>query len=137
MGRINWWRVVLSGLITGVAWTVTSSVVTVLAGRDFASAVPDNRLAAPNVGFVTFLFCVNLAEGIWMMWLYAMTRPRYSSRLKAALMMGMAWWIISSLIDATWGSFGFVPAKALLGPMVASLPAILLAVLVGAWMYKE
>ena len=114
-----------------------SSVVTVLAGQDFAAAVPDQRLSAPSGGLVAFLLILNLVEGTWAMWLYAAIRPRYGAGPKTAAVAGFSWWVISSLIDATWGSFGFVPARALLGPMAASLPAILVAALVGAWLYKE
>jgi hypothetical protein len=46
-----------------------SSIVTVLAGHEFVAAVPGNKLSAPNAGFVAFLLAVNLAEGIWAMWL--------------------------------------------------------------------
>lgn len=137
MGRINWWRVLLSGQVAGVVWTLLSAVVTVVVGSDFAAAVPGNRLAAPSGGLVTFLFVVNLVEGTWSMWLYAAIRPRYGPGPKTALAAGFSWWVISSLIDATWGAFGFVPARALVGPMAASLPAIILATLAGAWLYKE
>ena len=99
--------------------------------------MPGNRLAAPNGGLIMFLFVVNLAEGVWAMWLYAAIRPRYGPGPKTAVIAGLAWWVISSLIDATWGSLGFVPKEALLGPMAASLPAIILAALAGAWLYKE
>ncbi len=137
MQRINWARVLLCGLVAGLVWTVLSSVVTVLAGQSFSAAVPGNRLAAPGAGLILFLLVVNLVEGVWTMWLYAAIRPRYGAGPRTALISGSSWWVISSLIDATWGSFGFVPARALLGPMAASLPAILLSALAGAWCYRE
>jgi hypothetical protein len=137
VGRIRLGRVLLSGLAAGLIWTILSSVVTLVVGRDFAAAVPGNRLSAPSRGFVTLLFAVNLVEGVWVMWLYAAIRPRYGAGPKTALVAGVAWWVISSLIDITWGSFGFVPTRALLGPMAASLPAILMAALAGAWLYRE
>jgi hypothetical protein len=137
MGRINWGRVFLCGLLAGVVWTALSSVITVLVGHDFAAAVPGNRLAAPGVGLVAFLFIVNLVEGAWAMWLYAAIRPRYGAGLKTAVVVGISWWVISSLVDATWGSFGFVPVSALWPAMAASLPAIIVAAVVGAWLYKE
>ncbi len=137
MTRINSLRVFLCGLVAGVVWTLLSSVVTVLVGRGFATAVPGNRLSAPTAGFVAFLFAINIAEGIWAMWLYAAIRPRYGAGLQTAAMAGFAWWVISSLVDATWGSFGFVSANALLGPMLGSLPAIIVAALAGAWFYRE
>jgi hypothetical protein len=137
MRGINWLRVFVCGLVAGVAWTMLSSVVTVLVGHEFAALVPGNRLSAPSAGLVAFLVAVNLAEGIWAMWLYAAIRPRYGGGLKTAAVAGAAWWVVSSLIDATWGSFGFVSAHALAGPMLGSLPAIIVSALAGAWLYKE
>jgi hypothetical protein len=137
MKRINWWRVLACGAVAGVVWTVLSSAVTILVGHDFTAAVSGNRLVAPSSGLVTFLFLVNLLEGIWAMWLYAAIRPRYGAGPNTAMVVGIAWWVISSLIDATWGSFGFVPVAALWPAMAASLPAIMVAALAGAWLYKE
>ena len=113
------------GSVAGVVWTVLSTVVTILVGHDFAAAVPGNRLAAPSGGLVTFLFLVNLLEGIWAMWLYAAIRPRYGAGPKTAVAAGISWWVISSLIDATRGSFGFVPVQAHWPAVAASLPAIM------------
>ena len=135
--RINWRRVFPCGLVAGVVWTVLSSVVTFFTGQEFSAAVPGNRLAAPSGGLIVFLFVVNLVEGVWAMWLYAAIRPRFGAGPKTAVITGVSWWVISSLIDVTWGSFGFVPARALLGPIAASLPAIILAALAGAWRYSE
>jgi hypothetical protein len=90
MRGTNWPRVFVCGLVAGVVWTVLSSVVTVLAGHEFAATVPGNRLAAPDAGFVAFLLVVNLAEGIWAMWLYAAIRPRYGDGVKTAAVAG-AW----------------------------------------------
>lgn len=137
MERINWRRVLVCGLVAGLVWTLLSSVVTVLVGSDFAAAVPGNRLSAPRGGFVALLLIVNLLEGTWAMWLYAAIRSHYGPGPKTAAVAGFSWWVISSLIDATWGSFGFVPARALLGPMAASLPAIIVATVAGASVYKE
>jgi hypothetical protein len=49
MGRINWGRVLLCGLVAGVVWTVLGSVVTVLVGREFAAAVPGGGCLHPNL----------------------------------------------------------------------------------------
>jgi hypothetical protein len=137
MGRINWGRVLLCGVVTGVVWTVLTSISSWFVAADFAAAVPGNRLFAPTGGMVAFLFVVNLVEGTWAMWLYAAIRPRYGAGPKTAALVGLSWWIVSSLFDVTWGSFRFVPVKALLGPMAVSLPELIVAALVGAWLYKE
>ena len=136
-GRVNWACVLPCGLLAGLVWTVLSSFVTALTGQAFSAALPDNRLAAPRASLVAFLLAVNLAEGIWSMWLYAAIRPRFGAGPRTAIIAGCAWWAISMLIDLTWGSFGLVPMATLAGPILASLPAILLAALAGAWRYSE
>jgi hypothetical protein len=137
MEKINWRRVVLCGIVAGVAWTVLSSLITALVSREFVAAVPGGRLSAPSGSLIAFLFLVNLVMGIWAIWLYAAIRPRYGPGPKTAVVTGFSWWVISSLVDATWGSFGFVAPGAVLAPMVVSLPAIILAAVVGAWLYRE
>ncbi len=56
---------------------------------------------------------------------------------KTAAVAGFAWWVVSTLADATWGSFRLVPIKALPPLSAVSLPEMIVAVLVGAWLYKE
>jgi hypothetical protein len=137
MGRMNWGRVLRCGLVAGLVWTVLGSLLTAFVGHDFAAAVPGGRLSAPGIGLVAFLFTVNLAMGIWAMWLYAAIRPRYGAGPMTAAVAGVSWWVISSLADATWGSFGFVPVKALLPLSAGSLPALIVSAVAGAWLYKE
>ena len=137
MGRINWLRVVVCGIVTGVVWTALSAISTWYVGTDFNAAVPGNKILAPSTALATFLLTVNLASGVWAMWLYAAIRPRYGAGAKTAAVAGFAWWVVTTLADATWGSFGLVPVKALLPLSAVSLPEMILAVLVSAWLYKE
>ena len=137
MGKVNWGRVVFCGIVAGLVWTVLTSITTPFVARDFMAAVPGGRLSAPSGGLVAFLFILNLVMGIWAMWLYAAIRPRYGPGPRTAVVTGVSWWVISSLIDATWASFRFVAPRAVLGPMTVSLPEIIIAALVGAWLYRE
>jgi hypothetical protein len=137
MGKINWGRVVLSGIVAGLTWTVLSSVITAYLSKEFAATVPGGRISTPSASLVAFLFILNIVMGLWAMWLYASIRPRYGPGPMTAVLTGFSWWIITSLVDATWGSFGFVNAGALIGPMAASLPAIIIAAVLGAWLYRE
>ena len=137
MGKINWTRVFLCGLIGGVVWTITSAISTWFVGADFNAAVQGNKIMAPSAGLAAFLFAVNLGGGIWAMWLYAAIRPRYGAGAKTAALAGLSWWVVSTLADSTWGSFQLVPIKALLPLSAVSLPEMVVAVLAGAWLYKE
>jgi hypothetical protein len=128
---------VLCGVVTGVVWTILSAISTWYVGADFNSAIPGNKIFAPSAGLATFLLTVNLAGGIWAMWLYAAIRPRYGAGAKTAAIAGFSWWVVSTLADATWGSFKLVPLKALVQLSAVSLPEMIVAVLVGAWLYRE
>src|ERR1051326_971855 len=135
MGKINWSRVLLCGLVAGIVWQLLSAVLLALVGSDFLDAVQSGRLYAPRGGL--FFFSVDLAMGIWAMWLYAAIRPRYGAGPKTAAVAGFSWWVVSTLADATWGSFKLVPLKALVQLSAVSLPEMIVAVLVGAWLYRE
>jgi len=103
LGRINWTRLIICGLVAGIVWTVTSALSTWFVGADFNAAVPGNKIFAPSAGLAAFLLAVNLAGGIWAIWLYASIRPCYGAGAKTAAIAGMSWWIVSTLADATWG----------------------------------
>jgi hypothetical membrane protein len=122
-------------LVSGVVWHLLSAIVLVLIGRDFLEAVQGGRLHAQSSGL--FFFAIDLAMGIWAMWFYAVIRERYRSEPEAAAVVGFAWWFMKSLQSAKWVGLGFVPIKVTLVPLVATLPLPMLAVLVGAWLYRS
>jgi len=136
MGGIRWSRVLLCGLLAGVVWVILGSIVTALLGRDFA-ALPHNSLGAPTPGFIVLNIALDLLEGISILWIYAAIRPRYGAGAKTAIIAACAWWLIVSLGDATWCSFGFFPAIAVVPLIIGTLPAVVLATLVGARFYRE
>lgn len=137
MGRINWPRVLLCGLVTGGVWTLLSVVLLAVVGQDFMSALRRFGHDSPRGG-VPFTLIANLAAGIWAMWLYAAIRSRYGPGLKTAAVAGCAWWFIQSLQSAKWVTLVGVPSNVGLYPLAgATLPAMVLAVVVGAWMYQE
>ena len=136
MGKVNWQRVLGGGLLAGIVWIILGSIVTALLGRDFA-ALPHNQLGRPTPGFILLNAILDLLEGISIVWLYAAIRPRYGAGPKTALIASLAWWFIVTLGDATWCSFGFFPPHTVIPLMVGTLPALIVATLAGARLYKE
>jgi len=136
MSKINWSRVLGCGLLAGIVWIILGAVATALLGRDFA-ALPNNHLARPTPGFVAFNVVLDLLEGVSILWLYAGIRPRYGAGAKTAVIAAFAWWFIVTLGDATWCSFGFFPPSTVIPLMVGTLPALIIATLVGARFYRE
>jgi hypothetical protein len=136
MSKLSWPRVLGSGIIAGLVWIILGSIVTALGGRSFA-ALPANRLGHPTPGFLLFNIAIDLLEGITIMWLYAAIRPRYGTGTKTALIAAFAWWMIVTLGDATWCSFGLFPAQTVVPIIVGTLPAVIVATLVGATVYRK
>lgn len=136
MSKVNWSRVLGCGLVAGIVWILLGSVVTALLGRDFA-ALPNNHLGKPTPGFILLNVVLDLMEGISMVWLYALLSPLYGLGARTAVIAAFAWWLIVSLGDATWCSFGLFPPRTVIPLMIGTLPALVLATLAGARFYKE
>ena len=134
--KINWPRVLACGLLAGLIWIVLGATVTAAVGRDFA-ALPNNRLGSPTPAFLGLNVLVDLAEGISILWLYAAIRPMYAPGAKTAALAAFAWWVIVSLGDVTWCSFGFFPPRTVVPLILGTLPALVIATLVGAKLYKD
>jgi len=136
MAKINWSRVFLCGLLAGIVWIILGAMVTAVLGRDFA-ALPNNHLGAPTPGFALFNIGIDLLEGISILWLYAAVRPLHGPGMKTAIIAAFAWWFIVSLGDATWCSFGLFPPRTVIPLMIGTLPALIVATIVGAKFYKD
>lgn len=137
MGKINWTRALLGGLIAGVIWTVLNILINLLASKLLVSAMSSMRSAPPSIPIIALTIGVNLVMGTWAMWLYAAIRPRYGAGAKTAVTAGFAWWVISSCGDAIWGSGGFVPPSIVLYWVILALPIVIIATLAGASLYRE
>ncbi len=137
MGKINWGRVFLCGILTGGVWYLLSLLVFMFAlGKtDFAAAVQK----AGHPAFPALPFILHLVGGIWTMWLYAAIRPRFGPGPKTAALAGLALWVVGTLDDALWVSLRLTSLSCgtLVAPVAASLPVIIVAAIAGAWLYKE
>jgi len=131
-----WVRVVLCGFVAGVAWNLVSLVSLSLFAPDFVASV-QRSAPHPSMGG-EFFFAIDLAMGIWAVWLYSAIAPPYGARPITVAIAGVAWWILKTLQSAKWAGLGFVelgPEVLLLG--VATLAAAVLASGVGAWLYRK
>lgn len=134
--KLHWIRVLLCGLVTGVLWYLLSAISLALVGRDFVEAVLGTREGRAG----TWLFVgVDLAMGVWATWLYVVIRPHYGAGAKTAVIAGFAWWFIKTLQSAKWAGLGFVPlpANSLIGPLLGTLVAAVVATVTGAWLYER
>ena len=144
MGKINWGRVVLGGLLAGIVMGVFNAVQIPMFAEAWNTALEALGVGgeSPMQNWTTATFLVagtaiQFGEGIFGVWLYAAIRPRYGPGPMTATIAGFAVWLILSvglislvmLTNLTVGS-----VVALHGPYVVMW---IVATNAGAWVYKE
>lgn len=142
MGRINWGRVFLGGLLAGVVINVgeflfhavifkdqVAEMMRAL-GKDPATVMTGNAVVIWNIlGFLA---------GIAAVWLYAAIRPRYTAGAKTALIAGIAVWFFARFLGALAEmNMGLSSQRMIMTGLVWGLVEIVIATIAGAWLYKE
>jgi hypothetical protein len=140
MGKINGTRVLLGGLLAGVIFNVLYYGAAFLyLGKRWSAAL--EALGHPicmsglNIAIgIVFDFVL----GIFAVWLYALIRPRCGAGAKTALFAGMAFWVLTGLLPTImWGSLKLFSARLLTIDSLSYLVMVIVATLLGAWVYKE
>jgi hypothetical protein len=140
MGKTNWSRVFLGGLLAGVVLIVLGFAAwAIYLERLWSPAMEAlGHPANMSAGGYAFSIIFSLVIGILAVWLYSAIRPRYGAGAKTAVIAGIAFWILSSLIAAiSLGSMGLFKASLLVIDSLTGLVISVVATLVGAWVYKE
>jgi hypothetical protein len=141
MGKINWARVLLGGLIAGIVGNVLQFAVWVpLVGRSLSATL--QTLGHPmqeTVGATVLMVVLGFLMGILLIWLYAAIRPRYGAGPGTAALAGVVAGLMMGVFpDIAWGLFlRMIPARVWVADAVFSLVAIVIATVLGAWIYKE
>jgi hypothetical protein len=140
MGKINWQRVILGGLVAGVIINVVEWVVNgVMLAGDWTSVMKDlNRSGAFSSKQIAAVNLWGFLTGMTMIWLYAAIRPRYGAGPKTAACAGAAMWFMTYALG---GAFPVIAHIFPLGlstlTLLIGLVELIVAGLAGAWLYKE
>lgn len=138
MGKINWGRVFLGGLLAGLIINVFeigwSGVVLASQWRAAMMAL-NHPLPAPAI----WIFALEaLGMGIAAVWLYAAIRPRSGAGPKTAVVAGLGYWVMGYALPAVGiGQTGLFPVRLLAVTHLGGLVEIIAATLAGAALYKE
>ena len=138
MGKINWARVILGGLVAGLIINIFEFILHgVIIAQDMAaatSALGKQVGGAQLCMFLTWGFLV----GIFAVWLYAALRPRYGPGPKTALCAGSAVWGLGYLLaSVTSIALNLFPLRIMIIGLAVGLVEVLVATLVGARLYRE
>ena len=138
MRRINGKRIVLGGIVAAVTVNVGEGLLGLLLKRDYEAAIralgirmePDLATLLP----IAWSFVV----GILAIWLYAAIRPRYGPGPRTAVRAGLALWVFSTVtFSVAMASLRIFPARLMAMATAWSLVEIIVAVVVGASLYRE
>jgi len=140
MGKINWGRVVLGGLLAGVVLNIVDFVffgVMMKQEVDAAMQALGKRPGAMD-SLVPLFVVVDFVSGIGLLWVYAAIRPRFGAGAKTAVIAGVAVWFFIGLLHAiSEGPMGLFPQKMYTVGTVVALVQYAVAGAVGAYVYKE
>lgn len=138
MGKINWGRVFLGGLLAGVVINVFEYVtngVILAAQWDAAMKALGRRMPMSAIAvFVVLGFLLGIAA----VWMYAAARPRYGAGPGTAALTGFGCWVLAYALPTLgqWPMHLFPHRLMAIGTLVG-LVEIVLASIAGAWLYKE
>ncbi len=135
MGKINWGRVVVGGLLAGLVLNVLDFLVNgVWLSNDWNAAMQALGKGQMDAALIKWFVIYDFLVGIFMVWLYAAIRPRYGAGAKTAVYAGVATWLLIAFFHAIAGIF---PQRLFVITTLAALVCVPLAAVVGAWQYKE
>ena len=138
MAKVNFPRVILGGLIAGIVVNVSEFLLhQVVMKEQDAEMMKAIGKAMPQGGNVILVWILwGFAWGIVAVWLYAAIRPRYGAGPGTAARAGLAAWFFCCLLSmVAMSNMGLFPLSPF--ELFWNLVQDLLAVIVGAWAYRE
>jgi hypothetical protein len=141
MGQINMGRLVIGGIVAAVVLFVIGFIVQgVILGGEWAAWQQAGHMpyALSHAGMMVIWIIVSLVNGLTGLWIYAGIRPRFGAGPKTALLAGFMLWLAGGLAHALGGfALGNLPQGIIIIGGIGALIADLLAILAGAYFYKE
>ena len=139
MGKINYGKVVLGGVLGGVVYDAISFVIhQQLLMKAFQSMVDAGLCQAPTPEKMPIMLAVGVWIGIVLAWFYAAVRPRFGGSAKTALRVGFAGWLLAvvpmTIMNMVWMKF---PHEVCMTTMAGELVQYMAATLVAGWVYTE
>lgn len=140
MGKINWGRVVLGGLLAGVVLNIVDYVFFgVIMRQDLAAAMQALGKSPTAMDSLVPLFvALDFVYGIGLLWVYAAIRPRFGPGAKTAIIAGVTVWFFIGLLHAiSEAPMGLFPQKMYTVGTIVALVQYAVAGAVGASIYQE
>ena len=139
MGKINWSRVVLGGLLAGVVLNVVDWVLYgIVLSKDYAAAMQALGKQGSMDNLIPWFVFLDFVTGIALVWVYAAIRPRFGASAKTGAIAGLAVWFFIAFLHALGEApMQLFPQRLYVIGVVVALFQLPIATAVGAYLYKE
>ncbi len=139
MGKINWSRVVLGGLLAGVVLNVVDWLMYgVWLKQDLAAAMQAIGKPASMDNLIPWFVFLDFVSGIGLLWVYAAIRPRFGPGVGTAVIAGVAVWFFIGLLHALGEApMQLMPQRLYTLTTCVALIQLPVATVVGAYLYTE
>jgi len=137
MGEINLRRVVLSGVLAGVALNVIDFV---LYGHVFTTTfpIPAGTTGLFGIGLLRWFIMLDIVWGIALVYVYAAIRPRFGPGPRTAVIAGLLVWVFAGLLHALGEApMRLEPPKLYVIGTLTGLVEWPLVTVIGARFYRE
>ena len=139
MGKINFTRVLLGGLLAGLVINIGEFILNELILKDtWTEFMKESGMEEQGAGVMAFYLTYGFVLGIVMVWIYAAIRPRFGAVVMTGIISGLITWILLWVLG--FGSMivmDLLPRNAIIISVVWGLFEAPLAAVAGAWVYKE
>jgi hypothetical protein len=139
MGRINYGRVILGGIVGGIVGGLLDWFFQgVLLGQLWTDAMKSiNRPNAYSGAFLFYLFLVACLYGILVVLTYAAIRPRFGAGVRTAVYAGLLWSFDGFLTNMMNAVTGIYSTRLMLYSALFGMVEVVVGAIVGAALYKE
>ena len=139
MGKINFGRVVIAGLLAGFLMNIFEYVLNgIILKAQMEDFMSKHNFQDPGGAFIAVAVLLTFVLGIVLVLLYAMIRPRFGPGPRTAVIAAsLMWFFICIYSGSIYGLLFGIPAGTTIIGIVWCFVEYLLAGLLGAFVYKE
>ena len=138
MGKINFGRVFLGGIVAGLIINCFEFVAGMVFASQSEAMLESLGLSMPGGGAMAMFVIYGFVLAILGIWLYAAIRPRYGAGPKTAMCAASAVWFFAYLGPLFMDSMmGIMPMNMAMMGAIWGLIELNIAFLAGAFLYKE
>jgi hypothetical protein len=139
VGKINWGRMIVGGLVAGLLMNAGEFVLNQLILKTQWDAVMNAlHLPPPGSGAMAWFIVGGFLGGTLTLWLYAAIRPRFGPGPKTAALAGFFVWTLACFLAMMPPMVtGVLPPQVAWTAILWELVEVPLAAVVGAWFYQE